>query len=113
MTMTMRRLAYFAVLAKASPRDAARAFLLEAPEGVVVQLMDAAGWKDPDIQDFETRKMTVLISGRWGLFWLASPLFDRALVPPAPRLAPSGIVALARGVVDELLNEPTILQGAA
>lgn len=112
-SMTLQRLAYFVLLAKASPRDAARAFLEEAPEGVVMQLTGVLEWRDEDVAAFEAQSVAIPVSGRWGMFWLASPRFDKALVPPAPRLAPSGIKALACGVADELLAASEPLCGAA
>lgn len=112
--MTLQRLAYFAMLAKASPRDAARGFLTEATEGVVLQLMEAADWSDDDVVQFEATAQAIPIMGPWGMFWLASPRCTRVLAPPAPRLAPSGIKALAGGLVEELLEEsPLPTRGVA
>ena len=101
----MNRLAYYCQLAQAGRRkEAAQAFLNEASEEIAQQLMDAALWKEADVLDFESGQKAVLIEGRWGKFWLASPFLTSQLDPPAPTLSPSGVVALARGLVDVLSN---------
>ena len=101
--MTMRDLAEITVLATTEPRKAARALLASAPAGAIELLMDAAAWKDRDVEDFERGQLAVLIDGsKFGRYWLASSACKRALVPPAPRMSPRGIVALARATVAEL-----------
>lgn len=102
--MKMDRLAYFCDAATGNRRKAAQAFLGEASEESAVRVLDAAMWRDEDVKDFEGRGLVVCIQGEWGRFWLASPSVKKILLPPAPRLAPSGLVALARGLVDVLAN---------
>ena len=103
--MTMASLAKYCDMALRDRRAAARAFLAEWGRiaGTEV-LLDAATWRDEDVRDFEARRGGVLIKGRFGSFWFASPLCKRALLPPAPRLAPSAVVALAQGLLEEVQN---------
>ena len=61
--MTMRDLAEITVLATTEPRKAARALLASAPAGAIELLMDAAAWKDRDVEDFERGQLAVLIDG--------------------------------------------------
>ena len=106
MTVTMVDFARFCARAQAGEAEkAARAFLQLADEQAATLVMDAATWRDEYVKDFEQRKLAVLIEGRWGQFWLASPLCEQPLSKTAPRLAPSGLVALARAVVDLLLKD--------
>ena len=104
--MTMTSLAKYCDMALRDRRAAARAFLAEWGRiaGTEV-LLDAAAWRDADVRDFEARRGAVLVRGaRFGSFWFASPQCRKALLPPAPRLAPSAVVALARGLLDEVQN---------
>ena len=80
-------------------RAAARAFLAEATEDAAARLLGAAAWRDADVADFEGKKLAYLISGQWGLFWLASSQRKKALLPPAPRVSPRDVKALAVGVM--------------
>lgn len=96
-------------------KRAARAFLTVADERSAMLLIDAADWRDDHVLDFERRRLAVLIEGSklGGRFWLASPQSDRVLLPPAPRIAPSHLVSLARAVVDVLLEGWTPAEHAA
>ena len=103
--MNMTRWAYFCTWAgTGDAAGAARAFLAEASEDAAAHLLDAAQWRDEDVVDFEHRGGAVLIDGRWGRFWLAPSDLRKALLPPAPRVSPRGVVALARGLVTVLQN---------
>ena len=103
----MDRWAYFTLWARRDSRGAAAAFLSEATEEAASRLIGAAHWRDEDVRDFERRELGVLVAGtRWGggRFWLAAPGLKTVLLPPAPRVAPSDVVALARAVVEALAN---------
>lgn len=101
----MDRWAYFCTWAgSGDAAGAARAFLAEASEDAAARLLDAASWQDADVVDFESRRDAVLISGDYGKFWLAPSGLRKALLPPAPRVSPRGVVALARGLVTVLQN---------
>ena len=101
----MDRWAYYCAWAGTGDAvGAARAFLAEASEDAAAHLLDAASWRDADVVDFEEKKLACLVSGRWGRFWFASSQLRKALLPPAPRVSPRGVVALARGLVMLLQN---------
>lgn len=102
--MTMERWAALCELAKRDPRGAARAFLVEADGDSALRLMDAALWQEEDLADFELNGTPVMIAGRWGKFWFAPDSYRKVLLPPAPRVPPRGLVALARAVVDKVAN---------
>ena len=103
--MKMDRWAYFCTwAASGDATGAARAFLAEASEDAAAHLLDAAIWRDDDVVDFEREGRGYLIDGRWGRFWLAPSGLRKALLPPAPRVSPRGVAALARGLVTVLQN---------
>ena len=104
--MTMVSLARYCDMALRDRRAAAKAFLAEWGRIAGTEaLLDAAAWRDEDVRDFEARQGAVCVrGGKFGSFWLASPQCKKALLPPAPRLAPSAVVALARGLLDEVQN---------
>jgi hypothetical protein len=108
--MNMTRLAFFCTWAgSGDPKGAALALLAEAPAtdptgAAILRLLDAAHWREEDVADFERRGQAVLIqtSGPWSeRFWLAAR-GKRVLLPPAPRLAPSGIKLLALAILEVL-----------
>lgn len=102
--VTMTRWAALCELAKRDPQGAARTFLAEADGDSALRLMDAALWREEGLADFELNGAPVLIAGRWGKFWFAPDSYSKVLLPPAPRVPPRGLVALARAVVDRMVN---------
>ena len=112
--MNMKRLGYFCTWAgSGDPRGAAQAFLTEASASSVMRLLDAAHWRDEDVMDFERRATGLLIETKGGgRFWLAPRSLRKVLLPPAVRIDPAALVALARGLVDELAEVPVPAGGS-
>ena len=99
----MQRFSYFTLWAQSGDaRGAAQAFLSEADEPVTAKLMDAALWRDADVESFEVEQRSYLIDSPAGKFWLAPRDIRKVLLPPAPKVSPLGVVALARAVVEAL-----------
>jgi len=102
----MQRFSYFTLWAQSGdPKGAARAFLSEADEPATAKLLDAALWRDEDVASFEAEQRSYLIDSPAGRFWLAPRDTRKVLLPPAPKVSPAGVVALARAIVEALVCE--------
>lgn len=103
--MDMETLALFTLAAQEDKKKAARLFLARLTEGdqtSLEQLLDAAVWKERDLESFDNMRAAVPIDGEWGRFYLVSTFYRG---DEEPRLTPRGLKALAQGCVDIISTE--------